>query len=63
MKVKDWKIMENITGEIFPPENANFSIFLKPNFIGQATLWRSEILRESLRQLLVGAIQPTMTES
>ena len=26
MKVKDWKIMENITGEIFPPEHADFVI-------------------------------------
>ena len=46
MKVKDWKIMENITGEIFPPENANFSILATRNFIGQATLRCSKILRE-----------------
>ena len=29
MKVKDWKIMENITREIFPLENANFANFFE----------------------------------
>ena len=38
--------MENITGEKIPPENANFSILATHNFIGQATLRCSEILRE-----------------
>ena len=47
MKGKDWKIMENITGEIFPPENANFTIFSRRNVIGQGILQCSEVLRES----------------
>ena len=32
MKVKDWKIMENITREFFPSENANFAIWFYKQF-------------------------------
>ena len=32
MKVDDWKIMENITRVIFPPENANFVIWFYKQF-------------------------------
>ena len=63
MKVNDWKIMENITREIFPPENANFSILVTRNVIGQGTLRCSEILRESRGRLLGGAVQRGTTES
>ena len=32
MKVNDWKNMENITREFFPPENANFAIWFYKQF-------------------------------